>query len=184
MKIDSRLYTGTINKDLRLTYTYDYQENGQFQTITFKGNGRVIVRPSFNITISEGFDKPRLFLPSTKYHSFTALLRKSIDLISKNLYEIFPNVGRIEFEADSRVLERFQTEQALATDGITAMPCVWVDPTGSCFPGVRLNSLNGSVSIPLEDAIPMSELLNNFDPYCYGISIMRAVSELVSGAYQ
>lgn len=180
MRIDSILHRGNINKELRLTYTYEYQPTGQYQTITVKSDDRIIIRPSFSISISEGFNRSRLFLPSSKYHSFVSLLRKSIDLISKNLYEIFPNVDRIEFEADSRVLERFQTEQALSTDGITAIPCVWVDSTGSCFPGVRLNSLNGSVSMALEDAMPISELLNVFDPYCYGLEIFRAVNNLVT----
>ena len=94
-------------------------------------------------------------------------------MISDNLYEIFPDVNKLEFEADSRVLERFQTEKALSVLGMTAIPTVWVDETSLCYPGIRINTKNGFVSIPLEDAIPIMEMFKRFDPICYAINMLK-----------
>lgn len=178
MRIDSTLFKGFVNKDLRVVYSYNFEPTGQFQTIIQKDNGNVVIRPSFGISISEGFDKSRLFIPANKYYPFVSLLRKTIKLISDNLFEIFPNINNIEFEIDSRVLERFQTEQAMATSGMTMVPTVWVDQTSACFPGIKVTSMNGSVDIPLEDAIPISEMLKSFEPNIFGLSILRIIGKI------
>ena len=172
MNVESILYRGIVNKDFRVTYLYQFESEGPYQTVVDKGS-KICVRPSFAITISEGFDKPRIFIPGVKYYQFLTLLDKTVTTISENLYEIFPNVNRIEFEIDSRVLERFQTEKAITTAGMTAVPAVWVDDTNSCFPGVRINTKNGSVIIPLEDAIPMVQMFKCFDPILYSINMLR-----------
>ena len=151
MRIDSPLYRGNINKNLRVTYNYNFEPSGQYQTIVQRDNGNVIINPSFSITISEGYEKDRLFIPANKYYPFVTLLRKSVKLISDNLYEIFPNIHSSEFEVDSRVLERFQTEQAMTTCGMTMIPSVWVDESGSCYPAIRINTIKcGTIVMPLE----------------------------------
>lgn len=176
MRIDTPLFRGTqesVNKNLIVSYVYMFQPSGQFQTVKEHPNGKITINPSFGISISEGFDKPRIFIPGGKYYSFLTLFDKTITLISENLYEIFPNVNKIEFEIDSRVLERFQTEKAMTTAGMTAVPAVWVDETNSCYPGIRINTSSGSVIIPLEDAIPIKEMFKRFDPILYSINMLR-----------
>lgn len=178
MRIDTTLYKGFVNKDLRVSYLYNFEQSGQFQTIVQKDNGNVTIRPAFGISISEGFGKCHMFIPSNKYYSFASLLKKSVKLISDNLYDIFPNINRIEFEIDSRVMERFQTEQALTTNGMTMVPAVWIDSTNSCYPGIKVNTTNGYITIPLEDAIPISKMLNSFEPHSFGLSILRIIGKI------
>lgn len=176
MRVDTPLFRGTqesVNKNLLVSYVYMFEPTGQFQTVKERSNGNITINPSFGISISEGFDKPRIFIPGSKYHAFLTLLTKVTTLVSENLYEIFPNINKIEFEIDSRVLERFQTEKALTTAGMTAIPAVWVDETSSCYPGIRINTSNGYVTIPFEDAIPMCEMFKSFDPIVYSINMLR-----------
>ena len=94
------------------------------------------------------------------------------------IHDIFPNVNKIEFETDSRVLERFQTEQALSTNGITMIPAVWTDGTGSCFPGIQINMMNGSIAIPFEDVISIGQMLKTFEPNQFGLSILRIIGKI------
>lgn len=176
MTIDTHIYKGTresINKNLLVSYHYMFEAEGDFQTIKEKRNGGYVINPSFGISVSEGFDRPRIFIPGNKYYSFVTLLDKAISLVSENLFTIFPDVNKIEFEVDSRVLERFQTEKALSTAGMTAVPAVWSNEVNECFPGIRINTKQGSVIIPLEDAIPMVDMLKHFDPIVYSISMLR-----------
>lgn len=177
-QINTTLYKGFVNKNLRVTYHYNFESSGQYQTITQKENGSINILPSFGISISEGFEKPRLFIPANKYYPFSSLLKKSIKKISENLYDIFPNINKIEFEVDSRVMERFQTEQAMATSGITMVPEVWVDETNSCYPGIRMNTLSGYVTIPLEDSIAISEMFCSLEPMTYGLSLLRILGKI------
>lgn len=176
MIYDTQLYKGSkesVNPQMLVTYIYDFQMDGNFPTIKEKRNGGYTINPSFGISISEGFDKPRIFIPGIRYFAFSTLFDKAIKLVSENLFTIFPNVNKIEFEIDSRALERFQTEKALASAGMSAYPAVWCDETNACYPGIRINTKQGSVIIPLEDAIPLNELFKRFDPICYSISMLR-----------
>ena len=56
---------------------------------------------------------------------------------------------------------------------MTAIPTVWVDETSLCYPGIRINTKSGFVSIPLEDAIPIMEMFKRFDPICYAINMLK-----------
>ncbi len=176
MIYDTQLYKGSkesVNPGLMVTYLYDFEVGGNFPTIKEKRNGSYSINPSFGISISEGFDKPRIFIPGIRYYAFSTLFEKAIKLISENLFTIFPNVNKIEFEIDSRALERFQTEKALTTAGMSAYPAVWSDETNACYPGIRINTKQGYVTIPLEDAIPLSEMFKRFDPILYSINMLR-----------
>lgn len=176
MSFDTRIYRGSresVNPEMYVTYHYTFTAEGNYTTIREKSSGGYVVDPSYAISISEGFDKPNIFLPGIKYYSFVTLFDKSVKMISDNLFTIFPNVNRTEFDIDSKALERFQTEKALTTAGMTAVPSVWVNSTSECFPGIRISSKHGSVTIPLEDAIPLVEMFKRFDPIVYSISMLR-----------
>lgn len=179
MSISYRLFKGSVDKQLNVSYVYKFEASGDFQTIKERPNGNMSILPSFGISISQGFDKDRVYITSNQYYVFGSLLEKITKLISEHLYELFPNVGASEFEIDAKVLERFQTEKAVASDGITMSPCVWVDDTNQCFPGVQIVTLRmGSIRIPLQDAIPMSELFRSFDPHQFSISMLRIYGKI------
>lgn len=176
MYYDTHIYRGSvdsINRHLLVTYSYDFDMSGDYPTVRKTPSGKHIISPSFSISISEGFDKDRLFLPGNKYYVFVSLLNKAIKLVSENLFEIFPNVSKTEFDIDQRALERFQTEKALSVAGMTATPSVWTNETSECFPGISIESKYGKVVIPLEDAIPLAAMLSSFDPLTYSISMLQ-----------
>lgn len=179
MRINYKLFRGSVDDKLSVTYVYRFEESGDFQTIKERENGTVTILPSFGITISNGFGKDSAYITSGMYHSFVSLLEKGVKLVSDHLYEIFPNIGSIEFEIDSKTLERFQTEKALSTTGMTIIPCVFVDETNQCFPGIQLNTLKfGSIKIPLQDAIAISKMFETFDPHMFGLSILRICGKI------
>lgn len=163
------------NKDLRVNYIYQYNPTGsEYPTARAKRNSvGFIIDPSFSISISEGFEKNRMFIPGNRYFAFISLFRKAVDLVSENLFKIFPNVSKTEFESDSRVLERFQNEKALAVCGMTAMPTVYTDDQDCCYPGIKFTSLNGMVNIALEDALQLKEVFEHFDPICYSATMLH-----------
>lgn len=182
MKLDTILYRSTkdsINPDLMVSYHYQFgPSGGDYPTVKEKPNGNITLDPSFAMSISEGFEKNSIFIPGKKYYPLLTLLNKAIKLTSDNLYKIFPNVDKTEFETDSRVLEIFQTEKAMSTNGMTAYPAVWHDSTDMCYPGIRLTSKNGAVVIPLDDAIPIVEMMKRFDPIVYSINMLSFFGKL------
>lgn len=179
MRIDSTLFRGFVDKNLRVTYSYKFESTGTFQTIMQK-NETTYISPSFSIMIGGKFGEPYLFIPSSKYYYFIGMLDKTIKLISDNLYDLFPDIGKIEFEVDQRILERFQTEKAMSTGGITMMPSVWVNPTDGTFPGIKIETdiKNQSLIIPFEDAIPISRMFQTFDPHLCGLSMLRILGKI------
>ena len=179
MKLNTVVYRGFINRDLRVEYVYQFEAEGQWATITQRPNSSIVnIKPSYGIAISEGFDKARLWVPYTKYYTFVCILEKAIKLISEHMFELFPRVGSNEFEVDSRVLQRFQTEQALASNGFTVMPCVWADAYNQCHAGMRISTTGESIAIPLEDALPISKFFNTFDPNGFGLSLLRLLGKI------
>ena len=174
MRINYKLFRGSINRNLIVNYAYHFEPTGDFQTVTQRENGTVSILPSFGINISEGFEKDRVYISANQYYIFSSLLKKTVKLISDHLYEIFPNAGKVEFEIDTKTLERFQIEKAVANGGITMVPAVWTNETGECFPGIQINTLKcGSIRIPLQDAIPISELFANFNPHAFALTMLR-----------
>lgn len=176
MTYDTRIYKApkdACNPNLTVTYLYDYKENVDFPTVKEKRNGGYVIDPSFSIVISEGFDKNRIYIPGNKYCAFISLFRKTIDLVKENLFTIFPDINKTEFEVDSRALERFQTEKALMVGGMTAGPAVYSNPTNECFPGIMISSQYGEIIVALEDAIQVSEIFRIFDPYSYSITMLH-----------
>ena len=125
-RFDMTLYKGMdINKDLLVSFHITFDTDGQYQTIQQKQNG-ISLRPSFALSISEGYQKSRMFCPSNSWFPFVNLLAKSVKLISDNIYSIFPSVGKISWDdVDKRELERFQTEKCMYINGFSIIPIVY-----------------------------------------------------------
>ena len=176
MTYDTQIYRAnksSVNKDFTIFYHYKFEQSGYFPTVRRKKNGGYIISPSFSIKLSEGFEKNGLFVPSSMYYAFISLFDKTVKLVSENVYTLFPDVNKIEFEIDNKALDRFQTEKALTTMGMTGTPCVWANSFNETFPAIRISSKNGCVVVPLEDAIAINELFKGFDPMVYSISMLR-----------
>lgn len=176
MTYDMTIYRGSKesnNPDFIITYQYKFEQNGEYPTVKRKKNGGYIISPSFSISLSEGFDRNRLFIPSSLYYPFISLFDKSVKLISDNLFILFPDISRMEFEVDPKALERFQTEKALTTAGMTGMPSTWVNKFNETFAALRISSKYGVITIPIEDAVAINELFKTFDPMVYSISMLR-----------
>lgn len=169
-----RTNTDSVNKDINVVYRFIFEDSGDYTTIREKRNGNGIVfNPSFALIINDNSRGRNIYLPGNRYYAFITLLEKSIKLIRENLYTIFPNIGKIEFEIDSRVLERFQTEQAIFSGGIKMVPAVWSNSTDECFPGIMIMYKESSVILPLEDTLPLMEMLRHFDPMTYALTSLR-----------
>ena len=176
MTYDTRIYRGSkdsCNPNLSVTFIYEYKTDENFPTVKAKRNGGFTIDPSFSISISEGFDKNRIFIPGNKYFGFVSIFHKAIEVVKENLYTIFPDVNKTEFEVDSRALERFQTEKALMVGGMTACPAVYSNETNECFPGIRISSQYGEIIVALEDAMQMMELFKVFDPVSYSATMLH-----------
>ena len=179
-RINYKLYRGSINKFMSVTYTYTFETEGKFSTIYQPEHGNsVTISPTFGISISNGFEKDQVYIPAHQYYHFTALLETAVKLISEHLYELFPNVGKMEFEINAKTLERFMTEKSVASNGITIVPCMYVDETNQCYPGIHITSTNlGNIKIPLQDAIPISKMLMSLQPHELGISMLRIMGHI------
>ena len=180
MRINYKLYRGTIAKNLIVNYVYTFEETGDFKTVYQRDeSSTVYLNPSFGISISLGYEKDRVYVTSNLYYTFTGLLETSVKLISENLYELFPNAGRAEFEINPKSLERFMTEKAIANNGITMVPCVYVDEMNQCYPGIHISTLkNGSIKLPFQDVIPLSKLLSSIDPHLMSLSMLRIMGKV------
>lgn len=178
MRLNHLLMVGSVDPLLRVTYTYDFQSDGRFSTVIQPKADFVSIYPSFALRISRSFEDG-IFIPGKKYFPFVTLLEGTTALISKHLYEIFPNVDKTDFETDPKAIERFRTEKALYTNGMTIVPTVWVNNTNECFPGLKISGTNmNTFSFPLEDALPMVKMFNVFDPYNMGMSMLRMIGKI------
>lgn len=176
MRIDTVLFKGFINKNLVCHYVFQFEESGQYQTIRTRQNGNIVINQCYGLSISEGFEKNRIYISANKYPAFVSLLNKSVKLVQENLYEIFPNVNQTEFEIDNRALQRFQTEKAMSTAGIGITPSVWIDEYSQSYPGIRING-SGFITIPLEDAIAFATKLSMFNPDNMMLSMLRMIGK-------
>lgn len=179
--IESILFRGIVDRTLRLSYVFEFALDGKYSTAKEnEETGKVTLYPSYMITLSTMNPQIRFAIGFLKYYTFVVLFEKSLKLIQENLFELFPCVGSVEFDMDDSVLERFQKEKALSSGGITIVPAIYTDGTGCCFPGMRitLDNKNGSITIPLEDAIGMNQMLKTFDPNQYGMSLLSQLMKI------
>ena len=173
-RIESIVYQGLTNRDMRVSFVYFFKcEEEKFNTVVERENGYV-VNHSYLLKISEGYERPVIFVSPRKYFSFVTLFEKSLKLIQDNLYTLFPNVGRTEFDIDGRALDLFIQEKALSSADMHIVPAIWTDTTNQCYPGLKIVSedKNSSVTIPLEDAIGFNRFLNTFQPDLYGMLLL------------
>lgn len=179
MRITYNLYRGTVDREMHASYIYRYETSGDFMTVKENPqNGSITILPSFALTISRGYDQDRLFVTSNQYFGFAILLKQGVDLIRKHMYELFPNADAAEFEIDPKTMERFQTEKALANDGFTIMPDVFVDKVSQCYPGLRITSTkSGFIKMALKDAIPLSEMLVSTNPHLMSLDMLRLIGK-------
>lgn len=176
MTVDHLLMTGSVDRNIRVTFVYDFHgENEPYQTI-HEGQ-RISIRPSYGIRLSKSFDD-KIYISGSRYFQFVSLLNQTVRLISDHLYELFPNVNRTEFEIDNMTLQRFQTERALSSGGIVMVPCVWVNPTSECFPAVRISNINSEFVLPLDDAIAINQMFSTFDPLTFGLMLLRILGKI------
>ena len=166
MKINHTLFTGRIDRDLRVQFSFDINKpNEKYPTILHPAQDKWSIVPSFGLFITTGYNT-YVFIPGKLYYQFIALLRRSVASISEHLYEIFPNADSPDFEVNTKALEIYSTRNALSTAGMKIVPCVWNNQGGDMYPGLSfVSDKNSQISIPLEDAIPMVEMLSSFDPH-------------------
>jgi hypothetical protein len=149
-----------------------YTNEGQYPNIRRRDNGDFSYHPQFSISISEGFEKPYIFIPNNRYAAFVLLLKKTIKLVSEHMLELYPDTNKTEFDIDSRTLERFQHEKSMTTGGMTILPDVWINDTNECFPALRFETLWGTCKIPFEDCMAIAQMFRSFDPYAFEISLI------------
>jgi len=168
------LYKGMdINKDLQVTMNIVYDYNSQFPTIKTIGENLYFNR-AYALSISEGYEKARIFMTNNEWAPFVSILRKSIRLIQENFHSIFPSQGKFNRDdLDTKELERFQTEKCLYLNGISIIPIVYTTEYDT-FPGILIrNKRNESVRIPFEDAIIISEILDKIEPNVLSIEYLK-----------
>lgn len=178
------LFNGSINKELRAVFGYKYVLNspdGKYKSVRMTDRGTIILNHSYSLTINQTYDVMGIFIPGKDWERFCVLLDKTVKLISDNLYELFPNVDSSEFDIDSRTLDRFKTEKACSSAGMSMYPDIWVSKESQTYPAIQINTTFGqctSLKIPLEDAIPLNSLLKKVDPIQYGLGIIEAMESI------
>ena len=181
--IKLNLYRGMdINKDLQVSMNVTYEYDSQYDTVKISGNNITFNR-AYTLSITEGYEKPRIFVTSNEWASFVTILKKSIKLIQENFHNIFPSEGRINREdIDMKELERFQTEKCMYLNGISIIPIIYSTEYEN-FPGIMIrNKRNESVRIPFEDAIIISEVLDKIEPNLLSIQYLKMLMREVEAS--
>lgn len=167
-RISYTLMYGNINKDLRvdMIYTFDDDAESKYKTLKFNPEkNSTYIRPSYALSITEGFDKPRMFIPGSQISLVEDVISKTVKAVSEHLFELFPDIGKKnDYDINISALEKFTIENAVDIGGYTAIPCTYATPESECKPAIRLNSPRGeSVRLPLTDAIVISKKLEKTD---------------------
>ena len=168
---------GSSNKDMRLDYLYTYENDPENKYRTIKQmpeSGAMYIRPSYAMQISEGFEKPRLFIPGSHIRMVFDMLAKTVKATSEKLKELFPEANKPEFDINQAALNDFTINHAVSVNGYTALPCVYVDMQNECKPAIRITNVkNEYVRLPLTDAIIMTKVMEHFDPDVFGIQLLK-----------
>ena len=183
-RVDTLLFSGSVNKEFRINFIFSLNDKddkfapAKYSQVTDQnGSPTDILKifPNILLSISEGFGRPFITVGNNWYYSFVTLLSKSVDLISSHLYEIFPDVNKIEFEGDQKMLEIYRNEKALSANGITMYPTIYVNYTNQCFPAIKVTTTKYpmGITIPMEDAIAINKMFSTFDPISYGLTMMK-----------
>ena len=166
-RVNYTLAYGSINKDLRLDFIYSLDEDpeSKYKTITKKPESTTTyIKPSYSMAISEGFEKPRLFIPGTHIRLLFDMLTKTVKAVSDKLNILFPKIGNPEFDIDEMALQEFSIKDAVSVLGYTALPCVYVTPDNECKPAIRITNTKGEfIRLPLTDAIIITKTYEHLD---------------------
>ena len=174
------IFSGSVNKDFHVTYGYRFMFNShdaKYPTVKETDKGTIVINQSYSLSLFESYNGGGLFIPGKDWERFCSLLEKTVKLISENLYDLYPNVDSHELDIDHRTLDRFKTEKACSTGGMSMYPDVWVNKENETFPAIQMNTSIGScttIKVPLEDAVPLVAALKRIDPNLYGLGIIEA----------
>lgn len=170
------LMYGNVNKNLRAEAIFQLDNDDKYQTVKDVSSITTKIRSSYALSISEGFDKNRMFVPTQRYWTFADAFIRTVKLISDNINDLFPNINFNEFDIDPKALEIFRIEKAVQVDGYSMLPCIWVNDTSETFASISITDVKGGfIRIPIEDARLLSAILNKFDPINYQLSCMNLI---------
>lgn len=174
-KISHTMLTCSVNKKLKVEYQFQRKTSSKFNTVR-EYNNTMYITPSFSMIIGEPYGSPnRIFIPSKDYFQFVILLDKSVKLVQQYALELFPNMTSTEFDIDHRALERFSTEKAMYSNGMSIIPTTWSNDVNETFPAIQVTTMNGVCRIPLEDAMVISQMLSTFDPHTFGLLLLNMI---------
>ena len=172
-RLTYNLYKGTVNKGIRVNYSYKYEPGGDFPTTKISESGTIVVNNGFALTISEGFNLNHIFIPGNMYWTFVSMLHKTIPLIQSCLNELYTNMNEDEFEMNIRATEIFIQEKSMRVNGLSIVPSKWVNDVNKCFAALQINGEYGESIVPLQDAIAIDTLLTHFDPNTFGLLLLE-----------
>lgn len=180
MIINHTLYKCDINREMTIDYIYTFEpSNERFKpTIVQNPNGSINIQSYFGIRIKEGYQQNSIWITTKQYFTFVSLLKKAVTLITDNLFKLYPNIGSATLSVDQVVLERFQNERSLYSNNITMKPCVWIDKTDQPYAAIEIETVGNSVKIPFEDAIGIVEMFQCFDPFSFGLGLLRILGKI------
>lgn len=174
-KVYHTIYQGFVNRKFKVEYAYQKKSDGNYKTLKDCGD-KTYMHPAFSVYFGEQFGSTnRINIMSKDYFQFVVLFTKSVKLIQEHLFELFPNMNKTEFEIDTMVLERFITEKAMYVNGMTIIPCTWVNDVDETFAAVQINTKDGSCRVPMEDAIAVSQMFSTFDPHTFGLLMLQMI---------
>ena len=166
-RINYTLAYGSINKDFRMDFicTLEDDPESKYRTITKKPEfPTVYIRPNYAFQLSEGFEKPRMFIPGSHARLLFDMLSKTVRAVTEKLKILFPKIGNTEFDIDEVALQDFTINNAMTVIGYTALPCVYVTPNNECKPAIRITNTKGEfIRIPLTDAVIIVKTYEHLD---------------------
>lgn len=176
-RVNYTLAYGSINKDLRLDFIYSLDEDPESKYKTIRKNPEsttTYIRPSHAMSISEGFEKPRMFIPGSHIRLFFDMLARTVKAVSEKLNVLFPKIGNPEFDISETALQEFTIKDAVSVIGYTALPCVYVTPDNECKPAIRITNTKGEfIRLPLTDAIVISKTYEHLDVDVLSFTILN-----------
>lgn len=175
-KVVYTVFKGSINRDLKTDYifTIDTDPASKYRNVrVMPEHHTTYVRPNYSINISEGFEKPNVFVPNVHVPCVLDIIAKTLKAVTEHFKELYPTIGGSDCDIDPVALDTFSRDHAVAVNGYSALPCIYVTAEGECKPAIRLMSpKNESVKLPLADAIVLSKKLEKFDPDMFSMMVL------------
>ena len=180
-KINILLFSGSVNKDFKVRYSFTFETDGKYNTVFESNKGDLFITPKYSLTLTTGFNKESMFIQSSQYHTFTDLIQKIIDLIKVNFYDLYPNPDGMDFEVNNLLMETYMTEKALSGSGITVYPSSYYDNENLGYPAIQIsNSSNDIIKIPLNDALSMNQMFKSLDINTFTLQAFSTLRMLIN----